>query len=172
MASYAEKTDLRLGNIPLPADSVTTRALQQAADEINSALGMRYVTPIVATGPTAQAVTPLIKNINVWLATGRLIEELTASTEDAQVHAYARSMITEAQAVIKLIVTGELVLDGVPPISTGATSGTGPMLVNQDAASNVDVFYGTLSNPVKGVQDNPLHNYPYGYVYGGIVYRG
>lgn len=148
--AYAEKEDLRLGNIPLPAAPIAQRAVDQAAEEIDAALGFKYITPIIVPAgvPTKQAVDSLLKQVNTFLASGRLILELTAGTEDNSLHSYAKYLVDQATKVLCQIKDGEIVLDGVSPANPDAIIASGPLHINQDSVSGVDRFYDDLSNPV------------------------
>lgn len=164
--AYAQVGDLRLGNIPLPADPKPQRAVDQAAEEIDAAIGFKYVTPIVIPDgtPTKAAVESLLKEINVFLASGRLVMELTAGTENASLNAYAKYLIDQAVEVLKQIKSGEIILDGAPPVNAGDVIQSGPVHINQDTDSSVDGFYDKLSNPVDKVLNPQPYVYdPYGY---------
>lgn len=136
-----------LGNIPLPPGNKPSNAVDRAADEIDGALGFLYQTPIRSSGPHQRAVSALMGNLNNWLASGRLGQELTASTQRVELHAYFDSLIRQAQAVLKKIVDGEIVLEGVPTPGGTTPAAYGPILLNKDDSSNVDDFYDKVSNP-------------------------
>ncbi len=169
--AYCKTDQLRLGNIPLPANGSAERAVNQAADEIDAALGFKYVVPIRATGATERPVATLISNINIYLATGRLIEELTAAREDAQIHAYALGLVNEAHMALRSILNGEIILEGVEVVTTGDPATGGPVLYNKDETSNVEDFYDNISNPI-AVGDAVWPLYLRGYPTGSAVYRG
>jgi phage gp36-like protein len=149
--AYSKVEELLLGNVPLPTGSNAIKAqnaVDRAADEIDGAIGMLYKTPIVATGPNQRAVAALMRNVSNWLASGRLIEELTASTQRVEVHAYAQSLIAQAWAILNQILSGQIVLSGVP--SSGGTEAAfhGPMILNKDTQSPVDIYYDNMPSPV------------------------
>jgi phage gp36-like protein len=143
-----------LGNVPLPTgvnEVKAKNAVDRAADEIDSAIGFKYQTPIVGTGPQGRAVRLLMQNISIWLSSGRLIEELTASTQRVEEHAYARSLIQQAWMVLNKIISGEIILDGVPVTGGTEVAFYGPVIANKDTESNVDAFYDRVSNPLAAV---------------------
>lgn len=147
--AYSTPEQLLLGNIPLPAGNKPRNAVDRAADEIDAALGFLYQTPIKSTGPHQRAVDALMGNLNNWLATGRLGQELTASTQRVEEHSYFVGLVRQAQAVLNRIVAGDIVLEGVPVPGGGAQVAAGPAIYNKDTTSNVDDFYDNVSNPPK-----------------------
>lgn len=155
--AYSQVADLLLGNIPLPAGDVAKRAVERAADEMDSLLGQKYVVPIQPTGQYQRQVKTLLLTINNWLASGRLIEELTASSQTIQIHAYANNLIAKALETLNAIVSGQIVLPGVPPVGEedGVGSQTGPFILNVDDSSPTQYHYDEITNPLYSVQ-NPL----------------
>jgi hypothetical protein len=148
--AYSEVTDLLLGNIPLPTGERAIKsknAVDRAADEIDGALGLKYQTPIKSTGPNQRAITALMRNVNNWLASGRLIQELTASTQGTEIHAYAASLVNQAWMILNKIIAGEIVLDGVPGNGSSTPPAYGPLISNKDSESNVDAFYDRVAPP-------------------------
>ncbi len=172
---YSSVQDLLLGNIPLPAGDKAKRAVERASDEIDSILGVRYVVPITPRGQFERQVTALLRTVNNWLASGRLIEELTASTQTVEIHAYANNLIQQALKTLTQILSGEILLPGVDPIGggDGVGSESGPIVVNADPSSQTEWYYNEIDNPLFGVQNPsikllfPPGNYPLGYPFGG-----
>lgn len=148
--AYCQTTDLLLGNIPTPGYMAPDRYVTDAADEIDSKIGFIYITRVDVSN-TSVVVKParlLLKRLNVFLASGRLLMAAAAAQEDNQTHAYARSLVKEAEDALNLIATGQLVLPGAPKVVTdGETVLTGPMQANKDPESNVDAFYDRIVNP-------------------------
>lgn len=166
--AYCKEDELRLGNIPLPTDGKAKRAVDQAADEIDAALGFMYKVPIRATGPKQRAVNNLLSNINIWLATGRLILELTASSQQTELHAYGQGMVNQALTVLRQILNSEIVLEGAELQGGGSSTGfTGPIIINEDAESNVTAFYKELTTPLAETSGYPNHYLAHYYVGGG-----
>lgn len=145
--AYSTQEQLLLGNIPLPAGNKARNAIDRAADEIDSMLGFLYQTPIVATGPKARAVEALMTNLNNWLASGRLGQELTASTQRTEIHAYFAGLVAQAIMTLNKIIAGAILLDGVPSADGTAVQLAGPAIYNKDDESNVDAFYDRLVSP-------------------------
>lgn len=147
---YSATTDLLLGDMPLSAALNKDKFVADAADEIDSAIGAAYVTPILMAEPVPRHVQLHIKRINNFLATGRLILAIGIGGEDSQLHAYGLSLVTEARQALQAIVEGSYPLVGVvPQTDPNATAPrtAGPTVTNTDASSSVDAFYGFVSEP-------------------------
>lgn len=150
MVAYSDPGDLLLGNIPLPAYIDTTKLLQDVADEIDSRIGYVYQTPLdmTDTSPVARPARLLIKRISRNLATGRLILQVASPEENARLNAYGWSLVSESLEALRMIVDGEVVLDGALPAEGASTPAiTAPQIANLDTESNVEAFYNRLSNP-------------------------
>lgn len=152
MAAYSTKDDLLLGQIPLPSYIDGTKIVQDAADEIDSKIGMRYRTPIDVSDTNTAVSRPvklLLKRINNFLATGRLILQVASPEENRNLHAYGWSLVQEANAAIEAIVSGEVILDGVEPAenATDQPAVSVPLINNLDPESNVEAFYDRMANP-------------------------
>lgn len=150
--AYAAVTDLLTGAIPTPAYLSTQKYVDDAADEIDSHIGLMYATPIdvtdVESNPVVRPVRLLLKRINTYLATGRLIMAATSNGEDDNLHAYGLSLVQEANAALKSISSGEIVLTGVLPADPNALARTtGPLISNVDPESSVEAFYDRVANP-------------------------
>lgn len=152
--AYCEVTDLLTGTIPTPTALNPTKFVSDAADEIDSKIGMIYATPVVITdtvagqpNPVVRPVRLLLKRLNVHLASGRLIMAAAANMEDTQLHAYGWSLVKEATDTLTAIAAGELNLVGVEPAEGATASVTTPLISNLDAESNVEAFYDRIANP-------------------------
>lgn len=161
MAAYCTEGDLLTGNIPTPEWMDEASYIQAAADEINAALAMRYVVPVVVTAVPQYAATPLfLKGINAKLASGRIITAAAASAEQTEVQAYGLYLITQALEQLRTITDGSYILPGAPQTSQPGTD-TAPVLVtNVDPESFVEGFYNRVAGypPLPG-QGNPLVAY-------------
>lgn len=146
MTAYAVIVDLLLGNVPVPADA--QKYLDATAEEIDSRIGFRYATPVVAdTSPEQRPVGLLLKRINAWLATGRIILAKDAAGEDDQLHQYGEYLVREANKALDQIVDGTIVLPGVDLATPEASTVTGPDAAWGDSESLVEAFGTTFGSP-------------------------
>lgn len=147
MATYATPDSGLLGGIPVADPNQLSAYFQDAADEIDAAIGILYETPVTKSGgggPLPRRVTLLLARINRYLASGRYILAVAAAGEDSGLHAYGRSLVADASAALKNIVTGSSELDAlrIPDPGLGRR---GPRLVNAESKSNVDEFYKNMT---------------------------
>ena len=147
---YSTTADLLIGNIPLPATLTPQKYVDDAADEIDSIIGFRYVTPIDMSelGTVPKPARLLLKRVSNWLATGRIILAVDAAGEDVQLHAYGLRLIEDATVTLRAIADGTVFLEGAPTIadSDEATLGLrrAPQIGNLDSESQVEAFYSAL----------------------------
>jgi hypothetical protein len=166
VATYCEIEDLLLGEIAEPDQEVSQKYVQAAADEIDSKLGFTYVTPIVIDiSGEFRASALLLKRINIYLTTGRLILAFAASREDQYLNAYGKSLVVEATEALNALLTGTMPLPGAILLNTDTTGATGPIINNLDPQSNVESFYAFATDPF------PSRGYPLPYP-PGVIYPG
>src|SRR5690606_19248186 len=90
----------------------------------------------------------MLKNINILIASGRLILDMAAGGEDTSLHAYGRAMWSEGTTLLNRISSGEIRLVGAPEIeNTDLTRNTAPSIHNEDPYSLVAGFYKQYSQP-------------------------
>lgn len=148
--AYSEVADLLLGNIPTPSGTTPQKYVDDGADEIDARIGFKYATPIVVGESAEQRpVKLLLKKINNWLASGRLIMALDGGGEDDQLHQYALYLVTEANKALDAIVEGEIILPGVDPASPSSNIVTGPQMVVGDEYSLVEAYGAVFGDPAK-----------------------
>lgn len=173
--AYCTTKQLLVGNIPLPRLVDPNSYVNDASDEIDSMIGFRYITPVVPYAEAnpqpavpyvlARPVLLLLKRINVWLATGRMILAIDSAGEDTQLHAYGLKLVSDAMTTLVDIRDGKINLDGTPEIIPDTPDNhRGPAIFNGDVSSAVDDFYGpngpmgpnlsgTRINLVPGIQN-------------------
>ena len=150
--AYCNVTDLRYGDIPLPAYvGDGSKYALAAAEEIDAQLGHIYVTPIVfnlVNKPQQRPSYLLIKKINWLLASGRLVIDLAAAGENTALQAYGEHMLKEALGILLQISQGDAILDAdlVPESDDDDDDDddsrfTGPIIFNADSESLVEGFY-------------------------------
>lgn len=172
MATYSEVSDLLLGDIPTPKDA--EKWVNDATDEIDSKLGFRYVTPIVVDEnvPAYRATPLLLKRINNFIASGRMILAKAASASQQEVNAYGMSMLMDGLAALTQLVNGDITLPGAAFLNEGDVGRSGPQISNLDAQSNVESFYGMVTNPPAYPGQAYPVLYPSGSGYWTDGYRG
>lgn len=143
---YSETGDLLTGNIPLPGALVPAKFIDDAADEIDGALGHLYVTPFVldVNDPAVRPSALVLKRISNLLASGRLIMAADAGGQDQQLHAYGLSLIQEAHAALTKLRESSDTLPGaepLPPVDDPNATVRGPRILNEDDHSHVAAFY-------------------------------
>lgn len=147
--AYCDITDLRKGDIPLPGYMGDgSKYVDGAAEEIDAAIGHIYVTPVVLdpdAKPTDRPASLMLKKINWLLASGRLVLDLAAASENQNQHAYGMGMLKEGLALLAKVQSGEIVLTGAAPIPVDSATQegvfTGPAVFNEDEQSLVQSFY-------------------------------
>lgn len=149
--AYSAKADLLVGSIPLPGYLDADKYVDDAADEIDSKLGFVYETPIpVAEGAEGQAPRPvrlLLKRINNFLATGRLLLAVDSGGEEVRLHAYGQKLVEDATIALDAIVKGEIDLHDVTLVQVDRLVQTTPIINNLDEESAVEAFYDRVVNP-------------------------
>lgn len=147
MATYSQVGDMLLGDIPSPKDA--EKWVQDATDEIDSKLGLRYVTPIVVDETVAanRITTLLLKRISNYLASGRLVCAKAASGSQQEVHQYGMSLLREALLALDALASGEMTLPGATFLDSDDVGQSGPIINNLDAESNVESFYNMVQTP-------------------------
>lgn len=141
MSTYSTVEDLLL-TVALPRDLPVQRYVDDARDEIDSALGHLYVTPfdLCDSGPMARHSKLLIKRIANHLATGRIIMAVAMGTEDNTNHAYGAGLVKGALAALESLRTGAVVLEDAPLVERVGTGGGDMSISQHDATSIMDTF--------------------------------
>lgn len=147
-STYSVPADMLLGDLPVAVSVNKQKYVNDAADEVDSIIGVRYATPLDVsdTGTIPRYARLFIKRVANNLATGRLILAVAAGGEDNQIHAYGWSLIQTSLDALKQIADGTYDIVGADPADPDATTRvTGPAIAGGDATSGVDAFYGLVS---------------------------
>lgn len=145
--AYASPDSALLGSIPVVNPDDLTKYFDDAADEIDAALGFHYETPITKAADGNALPRPvelILARINRFLASGRYIMAVASGGEEGSVHAYGWSLIKEAQSALASIASGVNELDAIRLPNKGAARRT-PGIVNAEDGSNVDAFYDSFT---------------------------
>ena len=133
--AYSLVSDLLIGDLVL-SDTINPQTfVDAAADEIDARVGNLYALPLVGLAPHQLL---MLKKISNNLATGRLVMATNIGHEDGAVHAYAQSLIDEANRFLSMIENGMYAL-GADKI-TGDEQSRLPATINRDAESPFTVF--------------------------------
>jgi hypothetical protein len=150
--AYCVKEDLLTGDIPLAGKyGDGTSFVNFAADEIDGQIGHLYVTPVTYVNPVDPKAKPaqlLLKKINILLASGRIILDMAAGTEDQNLHAYGNAMLLEGINLLNMISSGKIKLATAIEIEdTADDENTAISVLQYDPYSLVESFYTTYSRP-------------------------
>ncbi len=150
---YCTTDDVAVGDITLPrhlgAPAVAKqKAIENAADEIAAAIGRVYKLPYNPSPDTSEHL--LLKKVNWYIATGRLVAAAAANASDDQMNAFAMYHLREAQKVLDAIVSGEIKLRGADDLEKTDKElklTTSPIVGNvyeeDTAIGRVTQFYGS-----------------------------
>lgn len=152
-STYSTVDDLLIGDMPVAMSFSKQKFVNDAANEVDSIIGVRYVTPVDVSPPPPDGTGPLPRHASLFvkraanhLASGRLILALAAGGEDQALHAYGWSLVKGALDALNQIASGQYDLPGADPLPTDQdTRVTGPQLGNVDASSGVEAFYGYVA---------------------------
>lgn len=144
--AYCTETDTTnlIGDMKPPRGLSVAGIVENAATEMDSLLGQRYVIPIVLSDvdPRDKSDKNKLLIINANLAAGRLMLASGAGGEDNDLHAYAWYLVKYAMSQLQDIASGKVTLEKAVDLpSVGATLEGGMLVLNKDAYSGVDSFY-------------------------------
>lgn len=147
-AGYCAEADLLISGTRMPVGMQVSAqtAISAAAEEIDAAIGMLYVTPVTVNenDPDLRFDTLTLKRINAVLASGRLITSQAAGGEQSNVHAYGEYLLKFGWGLLKQIQSREIELTSAVPIERPDENALrrGPLLVTDNQkVSLVDSFY-------------------------------
>lgn len=159
--AYCEVTDLFIGDTRLDINTTPPQAfVNSASDEIDAALGYMYITPICPEDTAVNRPTVLLlKLINQYIATGRLLITIGRVGEDGQLDALGKYYLNLGMTRLQMIVDGKIDLLGATH-TEGAPTNTGPQVVNAEPMSLVDMFYSEMNPSNPGFWVDPIYRHP------------
>lgn len=158
--SYSEVSDLLVGDTRLDGVISKQAYVDAAADEIDGFLGGMYETPVVVSGDAVSRSTMLmLKTINNWLATGRIILTISRTGEDNNLDALGKYYVEMAMERLKQIANGTIKLPGATSTSPAGPNSRGPQHANSDKESLVDAFYNNFNPTNPGYLISPPRVY-------------
>lgn len=137
--AYSLPTDLLIGGLAVSSKIDKQVYVDAAADEIDIVLGLRYETP-VDVNDLDDSSFKLLKKINNYLATGRLIMALSINGQEDTLNAYAMEMVRVAMNDLEMLRMGAVELVGATYKDGASGNNKAPTIINQDAESAVSVF--------------------------------
>jgi hypothetical protein len=139
-----------------------------AAEEMDGMMGEIYDLPLAGSAggwttlPLYQQL--LLKQINVKLASGRILLTLQASGDTRALHAYGAKLIDEALAMLLPIINGDVVLE--TPGKNEEIRANSPISAHHDTESLVDAWEAlvhrgenTLAMPGEYEKPEPIFRY-------------
>lgn len=160
--AYSDTDDLLHGDIRLPdRHGDGTGIVKSAAEDIDIQIGHIYVTPVTVNSDVKYNRTRvLLKKMNNYIASGRLILDMAAPAEDDQLHAYGLSLLREGQELLRQVRDGAIPLEGATVIDgDDSAAPVRAIILNEDPSSLVESFYRRTNGQV-GIFEQPA--LPYG----------
>lgn len=160
--AYSRASDLLIGDIRVDGVIDPEAVVQDAADEIDAAIGNIYVTPIALPDTAVNRPTILLlKRINNYIATGRLLLALAQGSGDAQNFAQAQYYLKLGLTPLNEISKGNITLAGAEKhTQEGQPANPGPTAVNAEPVSYVEAFYKRNTNPAWGLPGHEVYLNP------------
>lgn len=142
-APYCTADDMLLGDLQVPRNVSIDQWILSTAEEMDAWLGQVYKLPIQLDPmtPGHQADILLLKKINRFLATGRIIISANAAASDSRLHAYGAQLISDAERELARITAGRTVLEGGELLVEEVMRSQPLIITHRDAHSYVDTFY-------------------------------
>lgn len=137
--AYSLPTDLLIGGLAVSSKIDKQVYVDAAADEIDIVLGLRYETP-VDVNDLDDSSFKLLKKINNYLATGRLIMALSINGQEDTLNAYAMEMVRVAINDLEMLRMGAVELVGATYKDGASGNNKAPTIINQDESSAISVF--------------------------------
>jgi hypothetical protein len=138
-AVYADAQDMLLGDVEMPTsrDHDLTAYLRRASRDLDVALGVTHVVPVVTADPSGLA---LLRSVTADLASGYYILAQAQAGEDNRVNAYGMHLFKRAWERIDPYVEGKKIPGAT--LKTTDSPTVGPVQVRQqDINSPVEAFY-------------------------------
>lgn len=130
-------------NIRLPQGVTWDSLAEAAANEVDSHLGTRYITPLVASAadPETKATAYWLQNVSSMIAAARLMLSTAAPGSQDTANNYGKYLLQNAMTLINDVLSGKVDLQGVEEVGAGNDGIRGATIINQDQYSQVDLFY-------------------------------
>lgn len=150
---YCEPNDITLGAIPVPRFMTIEDQINKASDEIDASVGQVYTLPLNL--PLGSPDALLLKKVNSFLATGRLILSAAGGGEDTRLHNYGIYLVREAEKILSSIASGATILENAAQIVRDNEAKFAEFVQNKDEQSFVEGFYSS-SGTASGLNNHIL----------------
>jgi len=141
---YMTSSEVSFGDMPLPSWVDLEGVVQQAANDMDAVIGLRYKLPLRLNpeDPNHRPILLMLNKINRYLVIGRVVIDAAIGHEDNSLQAYGNYHIRQAEAALKQIGDGKVEIPGAELLpSLIDDRRTGPMIFNKESRSLVDAFY-------------------------------
>lgn len=130
-------------NIKLPAGVTWESMAETASNEVDSNIGVRYVTPVVVSpvDPETRAAAYWLQNVTALVAAARLMLSTAAPGSQDTANQYGQYLLRNAQQLMQDVVSGKVDLPGAEEISSNDSTIQGATILNGDRYSQVDLYY-------------------------------
>lgn len=170
---YSDPDDMLIGtDFALPADDTLERFVMDAAMEIDSRLGFKYVIPLKFTHIVNGSVTYvdpadpatytpsylLVRRLSNFIASGRYILAATSPEENVSLHQYGNKLLRDAEAILSQITSNRADLEIEEIVTETNETPYGLLVKNRDPRSMVQAFEDQATNyndPYVGAESTP-----------------
>nr|DAK84360.1 MAG TPA: head to tail adaptor [Caudoviricetes sp.] len=130
-------------NIKLPTGVTWDSLAETASNEVDSNIGVRYVTPITVNpnDPAERSAAYWLQNVTSMVAAARLMLSISAPGSQDTANNYGQYLLSNAQQLMNDVISGKVELPGAEEVAANGSIIQGPTVLNQDAYSQVDLFY-------------------------------
>ncbi|AER26555.1 head-to-tail adaptor [Gordonia phage Amore2] len=134
---------VHLQNIKLPTGVSWDTMAETASNEVDSTIGVRYVTPVIVSplDPATSAAAYWLQNVSALVAAARFMLSASAPGSMDTANRYGQYLLRNAQSIMLDVVNGKVDLPGAEELSSNDSVIQGPTTLNGDSFSQVDMFY-------------------------------
>lgn len=127
----------------LPVEMTLEGAAEAAANEMDGLLGQRYTVPISVSvnDPSEKDTAYWLQQVSSMIAAGRIMLSLGAPGSNDTANNYGKYLIKNAMDMIALITDGKRSLAGAVENEDGTAGSKGPIILQGDRYSQVDMYY-------------------------------
>ncbi|QDF18234.1 head-to-tail adaptor [Gordonia phage Dakiti] len=149
-------------NIKLPQNATWESLAETASNEIDSRLGVRYVTPfqVSPSDPAQRAAAFWLQNVTSMVAAARLMLSIAAPGSQDSANSYGQYLLRNVNELVNDVISGKVDLAGCEEVGANDSVIQGPTILNEDAFSQVDVFYDNFAPEgiMPGLKPRPRGN--------------